>query len=270
MKENLPTYQILQETPKLLPMFYKDCAQPSVKKVGQALGTVFELSNTILLPLKLINEKAKLNFQKHIDKYKEKLDKIEEEKIIDVSTIIGTPIIDRLTYITNDEIAELFINLLSKASCSDTVNEAHPAFIHIIDRMTIDEARLINYFSDKDFIPYINIISKCKDRPNEYQKLAYNLTGLEHEVQLLCAENIDTYLDNFSSLKIIESQGSVHKSDPSIYEKIQGQYTDLIADCNKWVDTTTDYSPVEFKKGFFEVTELGRAFIKSCGQEIVK
>lgn len=44
----------------ILPQVYMDLAQPGVKAVGQALGTVLELSSTILLPLKLMNEKAKL------------------------------------------------------------------------------------------------------------------------------------------------------------------------------------------------------------------
>jgi hypothetical protein len=264
MKENLPTYQILEQTPKLLPTLYKDCAQPSVKKVGQALSTVFELSNTILLPLKLINEKAKLNFQNHIDNYKEKLNKVDSGKIIDVSTIIGTPIIDRLTYITNEEIANLFINLLAKASSSDTVNEAHPAFIHIIDRMTIDEARMIKYFSDKSFIPFINMITKRKDRPNEFKKLAWNLTGMEMEIELLCPKNIDTYLDNFSSLKIIEPQGALYKTDELIYSKIEEQYSDLVTYYNKLLEESkTEYNKIEIQKGFYDVTELGRAFIKS-------
>ncbi|MES1181604.1 MAG: DUF4393 domain-containing protein, partial [Flavobacterium sp.] len=240
---------------------------PAIQKIGQALETVFGLSNTILLPLKLINEKARLNFQKHIDKYKEKLDKIDTEKIIDVPTILGTPIIDRLTYVTNEEIANLFINLLTKASSSDTINEAHPAFIHIIDRMTIDEARLINHLSELNYFPFINIIARNKENSHIHNKLAWNLTGLELEVELLCSTNIDTYLNNLESLKIIESQGKVYKTDELLYKNLEEKYSQLITEYNLWASSMIQYQPMcEIQKGFFEITELGKSFINACKQ----
>jgi len=263
--DNLPTYQLLKDSPKVLPMIYTDSAQPAMRKVGQALATVFEFSNTILLPLKLINDKARLNFQKHMDNYQKKLDSVESEKIIDVPPIIGTPIIDRLTYITDDEIAGLFINLLTKASSSDTINEAHPAFIHIIDRMSIDEARLIDHLSNITFLPFINVTLNSKEKVNEYEKLAWNLTGLEFDVELLCPKNIDTYLDNLSSLKIIESQGSIFKTNESFYKNLEGKYSKVIGDYNHAASLSTDYNDTcEIQKGFYEITELGRSFIRAC------
>lgn len=174
------------------------------------------------------------------------------------------PIIDRLTYITNDEIADLFINLLTKASSIDTVNEAHPAFIHIIDRMTVDEARLISHFSTKQFIPYINMISRSKVRPHVFRKLAWNLTGIEKELELLSPQNIDTYLDNLSSLKIIESQGSIYNEDEDIYLKLIESYYDLEINYNKFFEEEpSEYNKIEIEKRVFVITELGSAFIKA-------
>ena len=43
--------------PNILGQIYEDLAQSSVKAVGNALGTVFEFSTSILLPVKLLNEK---------------------------------------------------------------------------------------------------------------------------------------------------------------------------------------------------------------------
>ena len=149
--------EIVKETPKILTTIYGDLAQPSIRKIGIALETVFEFSTSFLLPLKLQNEKFKLNFEKRLNEYKKKLDGISDEKIIEVNPQIGTPIIERLSYTTNDEIAKMFTNLLAKASSIDTVNLAHPSFIQLIERLSVDEAKLIQYLSldDKLFIPYI-------------------------------------------------------------------------------------------------------------------
>jgi hypothetical protein len=264
MEENLTTYQVLKDTPKILPLIYKDCLQPSAKKVGQALETVLEISNTILLPIKLLNEKAKVNFKKHMETYREKLDKVQNDKIIDIPPIIGTPIIDRLTYVTNDEIAELFINLLTNASSEETINKAHPAFIHMIDRMTIDEARIINHLSDKEFIPYINIISRNQQNHEEFITLAWNLTGLEFDIELMCKDNIDTYLDNLSSLNIIHPQKDLYKTMPNIYEQLKDKYSDLINEVEKHISKDNNYSSYEITKSFYEITDLGSSFIRAC------
>jgi|688.fasta_scaffold510056_1 hypothetical protein len=264
--DNLPTYQLIKDSPKLLPMLYKDCAQPAVQKVGKALETVFDFSNTILLPLKLINDKARLNFQKHMDNYKDKLESVDQEKIIEVPPIIGTPIIDRLSYITNDEIADLFINILTKASSSETINEAHPTFIHMVDRMSVDEARIISHLSNTNasFIPFINFICRRKDRNQDYRKIAWNLTGIETDIELLCPKNIDTYIDNLSSLRIIESQGEIFRSDESHYTRLEEKYLPIKSEINRWSSSTTDYNECEIQKGFFEITELGKSFIRIC------
>ena len=124
----------------VLSQFYQDMAQPSVKAIGQALVTVSE-------SLKLWTEKRKLNFEKRLNEYKEKLEQIPKEKRIEVDTQIGTPIVEKLTYTTNDEIADLFTTLLANASNIDTVNRAHPAFVDIISRLSTDEARIIHYLS---------------------------------------------------------------------------------------------------------------------------
>lgn len=43
---------LVKGTPNILGQIYTDLAQPSVKAVGQALGTVFEFSTSFLLPVK--------------------------------------------------------------------------------------------------------------------------------------------------------------------------------------------------------------------------
>ena len=69
---------LVKATPNILGQVYGDLAEPSVKAIGNALGTVFEFSTSFLLPVKLLNEKFKLNFAKRLNEYKEKLEQIPE------------------------------------------------------------------------------------------------------------------------------------------------------------------------------------------------
>lgn len=102
--------ELVKAGANVLGQFYQDLAQPSVKALGQALATVFELCPNSLLSLKLWTEKRKLNFAKRLNEYKDKLEQIPEEKRCEVDTQIGTPIVEKLTYTTNDEIADFLLH----------------------------------------------------------------------------------------------------------------------------------------------------------------
>lgn len=153
---------LVKATPNILGQVYGDLAQPSVKAVGNALGTVFEFSTSFLLPVKLLNEKFKLNFARRLNEYKEKLEQIPEEKQCEVHPQIGTPIIEKLSYTTNEEIADLFTTLLANASNVDMVNTAHPSFVNMIERISPDEAKLLKYLRREDDIPYCTFNGDAK------------------------------------------------------------------------------------------------------------
>ena len=133
----------------MLAQIYPGLAQPGVKKVGQTLETVLDLSNTILLPIRLINDKVRLVYSGNIKKYEQKLSQIDQTDIVAVPPEIGIPVIDKLTYYTNEELAELFINLLVTASSGKTVENAHPSYLKIIEQLSVDEARILRLFSKK-------------------------------------------------------------------------------------------------------------------------
>ncbi|MBK9334818.1 MAG: DUF4393 domain-containing protein [Ignavibacteria bacterium] len=84
------------------------------------------------------------------------MEEIPNERINQVPPQLGLPIIERLTYISDEELSDLFINLLSTASDTDTFSLSHPSFVQLIDRLSIDEARILNYLKGMEYIPYIN------------------------------------------------------------------------------------------------------------------
>ncbi len=269
----------------VLGQFYQDLAQPSVKALGQALATVFELCPNSLLSLKLWTEKRKLNFAKRLNEYKEKLEQIPEEKRCEVDTQIGTPIVEKLTYTTNDEIADLFTTLLANASNMDTVNRAHPAFIDIIGRLSEDEARIITYLKKKPYIPFYHI----KEYTFIYDKLITPhlnpLTLLEKNEHIRSPKNINAYFDNLLSLGILKQVISDSKSSDEDYAKIEDCFSKpkkpLTQRSNKTIPLSlidnyqthdilqltghyNPWSPINSDKGYFEITEFGKLFIDAC------
>lgn len=251
---------LVKATPNILGQVYGDLAQPSVKAVGNALGTVFEFSTSFLLPVKLLNEKFKLNFEKRLNEYKEKLEQIPEEKQCEVHPQIGTPIIEKLSYTTNEEIADLFTTLLANASNVDMVNTAHPSFVNMIERMSPDEAKLLKYLQGKDDIQYCNFNGNVL-KGEGFNILFDHITLLDKEVDMQYPQNLSSYLANFISLGILIDMSGQYKIDKTIYNQIREVYglkkleSQLVPNIFKSITVVESY---------YKVTDFGKLFIKAC------
>lgn len=251
---------LVKATPNILGQVYGDLAQPSVKAVGNALGTVFEFSTSFLLPVKLLNEKFKLNFEKRLNEYKEKLERIPEEKQCEVHPQIGTPIIEKLSYTTNEEIADLFTTLLANASNVDMVNTAHPSFVNMIERMSPDEARLLKYLKGKNEIQYCTFNGHDLEGKG-FKTLADHVTLLDNEVDLQYPQNVNAYLANFISLGIIVDMSGIYKIDKTIYNKIREKYG---LKQKESILVPNYFKSISVEESYYIITDFGKLFIKAC------
>ncbi|MDE7553017.1 DUF4393 domain-containing protein [Bacillus tropicus] len=260
---------IIGSTMPLLTQIYTDLASPSIKKIGQSLETVLDVAQTTLLPIKFWSEKKKITFEKNLEKYKEKLEKINESNIIDVTPEIGVPIIEKLTYTSNEELSELFTNLLAKTASSENVHLGHPGFIKIIESLSVDEARIVQYISTHytnqkiETIPYINIRLKHKNKDGGTNLLQY-LTGIEKEIELVYPDNIQLYLENLVSLGILENQNGRVLTSNQRYENVENKYQDLMKDIQEGLKTDELWDTFKIEKGFYSITKYANSFIKAC------
>lgn len=251
---------LVKATPNVLGMVYQDLAQPGVKAIGNALGTVLEFSTSFLLPIKLLNEKFKLNFTKRLNEYGEKLEQIPEDKQCEVHPQIGTPIVEKLSYTTNEEIADLFTTLLANASNIDMVNTAHPSFVNMIERMSSDEARLLKYLKGKDDIQYCSFNGHIKDGEG-FITILDHATLLDDEVRFCFPQNVSAYLSNFISMGIIEDMSGVHKVDKTIYNIIREKYG--LNQLEKQLIPVA-FKSITVSESYYKVTNFGKLFIKAC------
>ena len=246
--------------PNVLGQIYTDVASPTAKAIGNALGTVFEFSTSFLLPVKLLNEKFKANFIRRLSEYNEKLQEIPEERRCEVHPQIGTPIIEKLTYTTTDEIADLFTTLLARASDTEQTNLAHPSFIGIIEHLSIDEAAIIKYLKDKAYVEYCDIRGNMGSNKG-FHTIIPRQTLIPQEVELMYPQNMQAYLSNFESLGLIYDKSTLHKIDTQEEEKIK-EYIDYKSLVSQLVPSY--FESLSIHRSYFEVTQLGSMFIKAC------
>lgn len=248
---------------------YGDAVSPGAKKVGTALETVLDFGYTyLLMPLQHASDKKKLNFQKNLEVYKKKLESIEEEDIVEVSPELGIPILQRLNYIQNDDIVNLFTSLLASASSIRTCSLAHPGFIKIIENLSVDEAKILNHFANNDIndIPFIMF----KLRSEEGTCTASScLTGIDKmtELELLFPENDHFYIDNLLGLGLLE-KSEEYLMDDKIYSELEDTYQDFKRELVESLKSNpSDLGPdakIFIKKGMYKKTYYAESFFQAC------
>lgn len=299
MKELMDKFLEKIPTDKL----YEDLFQPSLKKAGEALSTVIDLSNLILLPLKLANEKSRLYLKANLNRYEKKLSGTKNEDLIQVPEYVGLPILEKLASLNEKFLSEGFINLLAKASTVHTIGQVHPSFINILNNISSDEAKILFHYKNINHIPLIDLFTlrfiekiqkpknidsrvilsrgqlkeliefNLQDKEETKIRMAWNLTGIQNEVNLDFKGNIDLYIENLNKLGVINiERGTYSKTDEDKYRKLEEiDYVNVILDSQKLIK---EIDSQEFKfellieRGSIEFTEIGKSFLKACMKEI--
>lgn len=254
-----PETENIKNAIELAKLVYPDLLQPSFKQIGKALSTVLGLGNTVLLPIKMLNEKIEARFNHHMSMYKEALENVSEQDIVPVHPEIGVPILERFTYVQNDELSKMFVNLLAKASVEDSMNLAHPSFVWAIDNLTPDEAKLIESLLPRSRIYYMMPVGETALPSNEIFRSPIRYSLLEDEIEFSYPENILFYLDNLSRIGIIHDPlgGLYSPKEPEILDRFKVKYAQEL---DNFKEKHPNIVRVEPKISFYEFTDYGLAF----------
>ncbi|EGR0111434.1 DUF4393 domain-containing protein [Vibrio vulnificus] len=238
----------------LLKEVYGDLAKPGVKQVGKALETVLGLGNTVLIPIQLLNAKGKYVVKSNLNKYREKLESSNTDDIVQVAPEVGVPILEKLTYVTNEELVNLYTELLAKASSKSNCGMAHPNFVNVINSLSPDEALLIGALKGKKSIPFVD--KTLKRSTGQYHIIQPMITKLEDTAGLTFPQNTKAYISNLEALGLLNVRRDVWLNDEQVYTEL-GQRHEV------HVNEGSEYQPGT-EKGVIEITNLGTMFIDSC------
>ena len=252
------TTEAAKNSSELANNFYSDM-RPIVQPVAKCIGALIELA---VNPILFYSEKARINYKHRLEQYQKKMEDVKEEDKCEVHPEIGVPIMQVLHYTTNDDIAEMFTNLLTSASIKQTAEYAHPAFVEIIKHMSPDEAKIVKYLKGQVFIPYISLRANYKAPRSGFVTPIVKMVSLDCDLPLIYPKNIMIAISNLLSLGIISDSGSLQLVDDNQYQNIiQKKQLDKV---KAIYESMEDIEDVTYIKGYYEVTEIGKLFIKTC------
>ena len=208
-----------------------------------------------------------------MQQYADQLQQVPQEKQCEVHPELGVPIMQRLAYTTNDDVAELFLDLLTSASNLDKVSLAHPSFIAIIDRLSPDEAKLLKYIAENEGnVLYVDFRAKrLKEKNETLNKFDFDTSYIELEkwhtlvardLDLDFPDNLHMYWANLISCGLLIDGGELGFTD------MDEKYNE-IAEYNKIVEVREENVPMKYREiqvhnSYFQITALGAQFLDVC------
>jgi len=256
---------VLETSNNILLEVYGDLLKPGVSQVGQAIGTLLGYGNTILMPLALKNEKSKIVIESNLNKYRHKLENVPQENIQSVVPEIGVPILEKLMYVSDDTLVELYTELLAKASDKEQCESTHPSFVNIINNLSPKEVLLIEKINSASLaFVNTNIIVGSSIHPLE-QILELALMEDTYD------KNYTAYISNLAGLGLIEVTLEQHITDSQIYQRLEDLirrvYTSApsVFEQHK-IAASLKSGNIEFNRGLIRISNFGTLFLTACTQ----
>jgi hypothetical protein len=141
---------LLEDITKLIPaeQVYEDAAQPALRQIGTSLEKVTKAARFLLAPLEYLAAQ-----HDRWEIYLEKIsNNVKQDNMIEGHPQIVIPALEGLSFCQEESlIAEMFVNLLSKAIDRTKLDLAHPAFAKIIQQLSSDEALILYYLKKKSY-----------------------------------------------------------------------------------------------------------------------
>jgi hypothetical protein len=258
----------LAKNEKLMLQIYKDALQPGVKQVGNAIGALLSLVLYPFLKLpKYITARCDIALKGNLEKYRENMALIPPEKVTRVPPEIGVPILEKLSYTQDEDLSQMFINLLTNASVDENNNLAHPSFVERIANLSSDEAKILYYIHKKQLhtIPFVVVWMKFEE-PHGLQK-SNRLTGFENIEGLIFPENVPVYMENLVSLGMLVCNDLLFLSNDNHYMPLYSLYENLRKEVEDKGHEDGNKYQVILKKGYYDITSYGKMFILACVQK---
>ena len=232
---------------------YADTVQPTAKNVGGFFGTLSGFFNHVVMyPLKKLNNSIP-----------------EKERVEPQLHIVG-PTMESLKYnIMDDDLAELFSNLLVSDMDMRTQNLCTPAFVKVIEQLSPVDARVFkavfNECAKAETIPICKVdLCKIDDEKRKIRKeyLPLYLVGIE--VDRLNPNDVSKSLQNLERLGLLTIDFLKWRSDDEVYNKlIDNSYIESL---KAWANQITGESCIAKvgTKGLLELNDFARDFAKVC------
>lgn len=241
-----------------VPELYQDAFQPSAQEIGKLAGRLPRVINALFANVDiwvLQRENAVKEVQKLLEL---KLDHTAQEKIVDPEPYVALPAIQAISYsMGNEELRNLYANLLAKAMIDDTKESVHPSFVEIIKQMSPIDALVFKIIVESDLRPVIDLNRNMPSGGT--QNIQNHCTWIKEFSIKQCA----TAIDNLLRLGLIEIPFGNYYTQQEAYNSIKENPLFQILE-QESVKTFNNGETLDYEKNYIKLSDFSMLFYNIC------
>lgn len=162
---------------------YDDAGKSVIKPTGELLGLLARAIRAALSPIEKWVLQKEYNVAATKKILEEKLKDIPPELIEAPEPHIAVPALQYISYcMDNEELREMYANLLANSMNKVVRNGVHPGFVEIIKQLSPDEAKILRYFSAHESVP--TIIMRAENERHQGFDFVKNFSDIGENVDV--------------------------------------------------------------------------------------
>ncbi len=242
---------------------YNDAGKPVAKPTGELVGLIPRAIKAALSPLEKWILQREYNVAETKKLLEEKLQNTPPELIESPAPHIAVPAMQYISYcMDNEELREMYANLLANSMNKVVKNGVHPGFVEIIKQLSPDEAKILRYINNVSFVPTVALKAYKKNGETVVPLKLFTNIG-----ELCDCEDFGGYgkhIDNLIRLGLINASTKQCLADKSRYDSLKNH--SYILSRKAYIENMDKIAKVDFVEGYMELTVFGKAFCSICLQ----
>lgn len=260
MSEVNDTLEVAKEIAKDI---YTDGGKSVVKPTGELIGLVPRAIKAALAPVEKWILQREYNVEETKKLLEEKLKNVPPELIQPPEAHIAVPAFQYISYcMDNEELRDMYANLLANSMNKVVKNGVHPGFVEIIKQLCPDEAKILRYLFKHNTIPTITL--RYEAERGEGIDVVKNFSNVGELAECENTLEINRYFDNLIRLGLLESSQALSSlTDKTLYEPLKN-HRYIRPRANEAILQKSRFKKVRFAEGFMTLTDYGKAFCAIC------
>lgn len=242
---------------------YTDVGHPVAKPTGELVGLVPRAVKAALAPLEKWIVQREYNVAETQKLLEEKLKTVPSELIQPPEAHIAVPAIQYISYcMDNEELRNMYANLLANSMNKIVKNDVHPGFVEIIKQLCPDEAKILRGLYSEHTIPTITVRYENADESGV--TVFKHFSDIAERSECEAPGNISGYFDNLVRLGLLECSPVLSSlSDKSLYDPLKAHHYIQDLACESKIKES-GFIKVNLVEGYMSLTKYGMNFCSIC------
>lgn len=247
---------------------------PETKDAAKNLATTAKIVTGTLkravFPLAVLNygydraeEYFKTRFQKDMTEHTLK---IPASNVIDPKPSLAGPALQGLAYAHDEEeLKNMYLNLLASSMNSETADNAHPSYVETIKQLSSEEAKLLRIYLAQDQYPIaeLHLVINEKRNYRTVTRHVVNLYDTKSETPVVI-DMMPAYVENWIRLGLITVDYSVFQANEHAYDWVEKRPEYKGATIPR--TSSDEFQPrLDIQKGLMFRTKYGEIFGRIVG-----